>query len=169
MRGYLAALANAKWRLLALLLLAAAGAAHAACDELAVEDAWIRSGPPGQDVMAAYFELQNSGDATVRVTGISSPQFEHAELHRSLVDDSGMATMEPVQSISLAPGEQVAFEPGGYHAMLFVPADEIQAGDRVSLALSCAEAASAVEFDAEVRSMMPGGDAADHGHMHEHR
>lgn len=143
------------WLLPAWLLCAGwAGAAGAACDGLAVDDAWVPAPPPGVSVLAGYFEVTNTSDAVVRVTGVSSPQFARADMHKTVVDDDGMATMRPVDTVTLAPGESVVFEQGSYHVMLFEPAQALAAGDTVTLALHCGASEASLAVTAEVRNRM---------------
>lgn len=127
--------------LLAGLLLCAGGVATAACNALAVTDAWVRA-TPGMRIMSGYFEVTNNGDAAVRLTAVSSPQFARAGMHESVVDDSGMARMRPVDALTLAPGETLAFAPGGYHVMLHEPRQPLAPGDTVTLTLHCGTTAA---------------------------
>lgn len=128
-----------------------AATAGAACNSLSIEDAWVRSAPPGVP-MAGYFRVTNTGDARIKLTDASSTAFERVEMHQSMVKDSGMATMKPVASIALAPGESVAFEPGGYHLMMFEPEEMLMPGDSVKLTLHCGNEQTAVT--AEVRKLL---------------
>lgn len=155
------------WPLLSALLLCAgfAGAAHAACDGLTVTDAWVPAAPPGVTAMAGYFEATNATDAAIELTAVSSPQFDRAHMHRSVVDDSGMASMQPVDTVTLAPGETVTFGPGGYHVMLFDPVDTLEPGDSVTLALHCGDPESSLTVAAELRKRTPMEARTGHGDM----
>lgn len=153
--------------LLAGLLLCMGGVASAACDALAVDHAWVRA-TPGMRVMGGYFEVTNTGHAEVRLTAVSSPQFARAGMHQSVVDDSGMAHMRPVDALMLAPAETIAFAPGGYHVMLFEPRQPLAPGDTVTLTLHCGSAATTT-VTAPVHSMlstpaMRSSGMAGHGH-----
>lgn len=169
--------------LLPILLLCAgwagtAAAADTACDGLKVADAWVPAAPPGVPVMAAYFKAANTGNTTIKLTAVSSPQFDRASMHESVVDDTGTAGMQPVDAITLAPGESIAFEQGGYHVMMFQPKQTLAAGDTVTLALYCGDPEASLPVTAEVRSRMGGGhgqmdmnhgmdmDNMNQGHMH---
>ena len=113
-----------------------------ACPNLKVEQAWIREAPPGA-MSAAYATLTNTGKRALVVDGARSPDFGGAGLHRTVVDEGGMARMREGK-IELAPGASAALEPGGWHLMLFDPARLLKAGDTVPVTLTCG--ASARDF-----------------------
>jgi len=105
--------------------------AHA---ETAIEitDAWVRSAPPSSKVMAGYMKLINHSEKTITLSGISSPQFDKIEVHRSVMHD-GMMHMKKIEPLSLAGHQQLLLEPGGYHLMLIRPVGAIARGERVHL------------------------------------
>jgi len=118
---------------LAALALAAAAAAGPA-PRLAVEGAHVRAAPPGAPVLAGYMTLRNPGPRPIAVTGASSPDFERVEIHRTVVR-GGVARMEPVPRLEIAPGDAARLEPGGMHLMLIGPRRKLRPGDRVRLTL----------------------------------
>ncbi|WP_123591432.1 copper chaperone PCu(A)C [Salinisphaera orenii] len=126
------------------------------CGGLQVGDPWVREAPSGMDVMGAYFTLDNSGDDTVVVNGVSSTQFERAEVHETVVNDDGQASMQPMERVVVPAGERVAFEPGGRHVMLFSPSQPYAAGDQVELILSCGSQDAELPAAAIVRANAPG-------------
>lgn len=154
------------WLLAALFALASAtGAANAACDALTVHNARVPAAPPGVP-MAAYFDITNSGDSAVELTDVSSQQFQRASMHKSVINDQGMATMHPVESLTLAPGETAVFKHGSYHVMLFHPTQALAPGDTVTLALHCSDSSQPVKVTAEVRKRMSmDSGMSHHGHM----
>lgn len=136
-----------------------------ACGALQVANAWVRV-VPGAPVAAAYFDLNNAGDKAITVVTLSSPQFGRVHMHESLTGDDGMATMQPVASVTVAAGQSLAFAPGGYHLMMFEPEQELAPGDKVTLQLQCEGADGRRTVTAEVRSMMPRDDGMDMQHGH---
>src|SRR3954451_17242900 len=82
-----------------------------AAGHLVVENAWIRNAPPGTAMMAGYGVLHNVGDAPVTVTGAESSEFGSASLHQS-TNNTGMAHMQALGEITIAPGQRVTFAPG---------------------------------------------------------
>ncbi len=85
---------------------------------------------------AGYFVLENRGSETLRITAVTSPQFDHVEIHETVVEND-VARMRPMHEIVVAPGARVVFEPGGMHLMLFEPHRPL---DRVTLNFTDGEA-----------------------------
>ena len=102
--------------------------------ELSIKDAWIREAPPTARVLAGYLTLVNTGDSTITVTAISSPDFEGAEIHRTVIED-GVARMLPVNRLEIPASGQLTLEPGGLHLMLFDPRRPLAEGDSVTLTI----------------------------------
>ena len=84
---------------------------------LIVAEAWARETPPGKSMTAAYGRLQNSGDETLVVTGVSAEVAAHSSLHETRIERD-RSTMRPVCNLTIAPGEEVELAPGGMHVML---------------------------------------------------
>ena len=129
---------------LVLLVAALAATPATACDGLAVDGAWIREAPPGA-MSVAYARLTNRGKRALVLDGARSADFGGAGLHRTLVDDQGMARMRE-GTLAIAPGASAALEPGGWHLMLFDPARILKAGDVVTLTLTCGKGERAFPF-----------------------
>lgn len=113
-----------------LLLIFSAGAVAA---DLAVEHARMRL-LPGDLPAAGYFSLRNTSNEPVVLVGAESAAFECAMMHRS-TQENGMAGMEHVPQLELAPGERVEFAPGGYHLMLMKRLKPLTVGDEVTVTL----------------------------------
>ena len=128
---------------------------------LVVRDAWVREAPPGGDVLAGYLRLENPASDTVVVGTLQSRDFDHIEIHRTVVEE-GVARMLPVERLEIPPGETVALEPGGMHLMLFRPVRSLRQDDRVVFSLELADGRSQT-FEATVRR-----DTGDDGHRHHH-
>jgi len=146
-------------------LLTPAVFAAQACGALQVANAWVRV-VPGAPVAAGYFDLSNAGDTAMTIVALSSPQFGRVHMHESLTGDDGMATMQPVASVTVPAGQSLAFAPGGYHLMMFEPEQELAPGDKVTLQLQCEGADDRLAVTAEVRSMMPMDDGMNMQHGH---
>jgi len=108
-------------------------AAHAGTPPVSVNDARMRW-LPGDLPMAGYFVITSHAPGPLRLTGAESPAFGHVMLHRS-VEEAGVAHMAHVDGVDLAPGEPVAFAPGGYHLMLMHRTQALQAGEAVPVIL----------------------------------
>lgn len=118
-----------------LLLLILSAVAEAA--ELEVKDARLRL-LPGDLPAGGYFSLRNVGSQSVVLVGAESAAYEQVMMHRSTEKD-GMASMEQVLQLELAPGETVNFAPGGYHLMLMKRLGPLAIGEKVDLTLLFAD------------------------------
>lgn len=92
---------------------------------------WIREAPPNAKVLAGYGELRNHG-ARLVVTGAHSADFERVEIHQMSMA-GGVMKMRALERVELAPGEELALEPGATHLMLIGPKRALHAGDRVEI------------------------------------
>jgi hypothetical protein len=99
---------------------------------LTVSEPWIREAPPTARVMAGYMTMVNAGNTAVTVTSISSPDFEDAEIHRTVVEE-GVARMLPVRQLEIPANSPLKLEPGGLHLMLFDPQRPLPEGETVTL------------------------------------
>ena len=106
--------------------------------DVTVDGAWVRlpavAGNPG----AAYFTLRGGSRDGVLVA-VSAKFAVRSELHESMKGDHDMMTMAPLKQVSFAPGETVAFEPGGRHVMLFDVAPTLKPGEKAPVTLSFAD------------------------------
>ncbi len=116
---------------LIIVLLAAASTAQAA-GQLVVEQAWIRTAPPGALMLAGYALLHNRGDEALSIDAVSSAAFSSASLHETR-EENGVSKMRAVPSLLIAPGASVELAPGGMHLMLMQPKGDVAAGKPVSV------------------------------------
>jgi copper(I)-binding protein len=98
---------------------------------LAVDDAWIRSGPPGAP-LAGYATFANGDAEALRIVGATSPAFERVELHEMRMAD-GVMQMRKLDFFEVPAGAAVAFEPGADHLMLHGARSPLAPGDEVSI------------------------------------
>ena len=112
------------------------GMAMVACagqPPVSVSDARIRW-LPGDLPMAGYFVITSQASGPLRLVGAASPAFGGVMVHRS-VEKDGMARMVHVDGVDLAPGQPVAFAPGGYHLMLMNRTRDLHTGEDVPVTL----------------------------------
>jgi len=112
------------------------GMAMVACagqPPVSVSDARIRW-LPGDLPMAGYFVITSQASGPLRLVGAASPAFGGVMVHRS-VEKDGMARMVHVDGVDLAPGQPVAFAPGGYHLMLMNRTRDLHTGEHVPVTL----------------------------------
>ena len=92
----------------------------------------INSAPPVSRVTAGYLEVINSTAEAVVLLGVSSPDYERIEIHRSVMHDD-IATMEPVHELTVPSGSTLEFIPGQLHLMLFRSDQPLSKGDVTTL------------------------------------
>ena len=112
-------------------------AAVAQNGEIKITDAWARATPGGAQTAAAYMTM--TAPAGDRLTGLSTPVAQKADLHSMTMDGSVMR-MRPVEVLDLPAGKPVALKPGGYHIMLTGLAKPLEAGQSFPLTLDFAKA-----------------------------
>ena len=124
------------------LLVLLSGMLLMACSRQGIEvsDAWIREPPPGSTVLAGYLTIHNHDSSPITISGVSGEAFSSIEIHR-IVNEDGMSRMQRADALEIPAGDRFVLEPGGYHLMLFNPARQLQAGDRVELILTVQDAA----------------------------
>lgn len=123
-----------KRALLAVALLLAAPAL-AAPSPVRVNGAWVREAPPGAPSMAAYLTIENAGARPLELRRVTSPLFDHVEMHVLETDADGLVEMLEVPGFTVKPADTLALRSGGPHLMLMGPKRQLKAGDRVPLTL----------------------------------
>jgi copper(I)-binding protein len=103
-----------------------------------VDNAQIVLGPPTMTMHGGYFELSNKTQNAITVTGVSSKDYRRVEIHRSKIEN-GVATMEPIDRLTLEAGQSLSFEAGGLHLMLIQPKRALAPSDQLSLTLHLAD------------------------------
>ena len=115
-------------------LLLAACTAEPVPTEPTFDESWIRSLPGGLQMTAGFGTLSKPPAEVVGIEGFSSTAFRDVSLHRTKVVD-GVSSMSEVRDYTLAPGDRLVMEPGGYHLMLMGPLTNMTAGQIVTLDL----------------------------------
>jgi copper(I)-binding protein len=123
---------NYLYRIITALLLLIGASTATADATLEISEAWVREAPPTARMMAGYMTINNTGDAAVTVISISSPDFDSADIHRTVIEE-GVARMLPVKQLEIPASSQVKLEPGGLHLMLFDPKRPLREGETVTL------------------------------------
>lgn len=119
-------------------LLAFAGAtmpALADADEIVIDGAWARASIGMNRPGAAYMTIRNTGAEPVTLTGLSTPLAMMPAIHETRTSAEGVSSMTPTDEITIAPGESVALEPGGLHAMLMQLQEPMVEGETFPLTL----------------------------------
>ncbi|MCW8935403.1 MAG: copper chaperone PCu(A)C [Gammaproteobacteria bacterium] len=103
-----------------------------AADSLNFSNPRIPEAPPGASVMAAYMEINNTGNEQIDIIDIKSPSFKSIEMHLSKEVD-GFAKMLPQKQLSIPANGKLILEPGGYHLMLIKPSKWFKQGEKIKL------------------------------------
>ena len=109
--------------------------AMAGVEDIVVEGAWSRASIGTSRPGAAYMTIGNTGDEAVSLTEIRTDIAMMPEIHRTSTNDQGVSSMTPAGEIEIGPGEAVALEPGGLHAMPMRLQRPMAEGDRFQLTL----------------------------------
>ena len=150
--------------LAALLALACPATAHDfTVGTIEIGHPWSRPAPPSAPVASGYMKLTNNGTEADRLTAISSPFAQRAEIHRSVVTH-GVATMRPVEGLLIEGSATVDFEAEKLHVMFIGPMRQLKEGERFPATLVF-ERAGKVEVEFVVQRRGDDKTPADHsGH-----
>jgi len=77
---------------------------------------------PEMRMAAAYLDITNRSGTSIRITSVTSPDYESVEMHETTIED-GVARMRAIPVLEIADGETATFERGGKHLMLMRPVD----------------------------------------------
>ncbi|WP_369602273.1 copper chaperone PCu(A)C [Hahella sp. SMD15-11] len=113
---------------------------HAA--SLEMTDGWVRMPLPGKTMTAAYLTVRNTGDRVVTLVGATSPDVRKIELHTMTMKDGVMHMTRIEGGVTLAPGAEHVFRPGGDHLMLFGLRAPASGDDRLVLNLELDDGSS---------------------------
>jgi len=134
-----------------------------ASDLVRISNAWVPEAPPVIKVMAGYLVAENTSDKPVSIMNVSSSEFGHVEMHKSILKD-GMAHMVKQDKVTISAKSKVEFKSGGLHLMLIGAKRSFTAGSKIPLVL---------EFDngekqSVVAIVKPAGSdgIVDHSHHH---
>lgn len=123
------------------------GCSRGAPETTEVRNPWVRlASVPGRPA-AAYFTLAG-GTEPSRLVAIESPRVANIELHTMRME-GGMTTMARLDGADVPAEGEVAFAPGGNHAMLFGVDPALKPGDTLALSFRFAKGAP-IALDAKV-------------------
>ena len=98
-----------------------------------VHGGWARPARQGE-IGAVYFLLENHTTETHEMIAAVSDVAQAVEIHESQMNGDVMQ-MQRLESVSLGPGAEVVFEPGGLHIMLIDLQQELKTGDEIEVTL----------------------------------
>ncbi|RRV09531.1 copper chaperone PCu(A)C [Pseudomonas sp. v388] len=122
---------------------------------LLITHPWSMALPPNAPAIAAYFTIENQGDAADRLLSVDSSIAGQAQLHEH-IHANGLMKMQQVQTVEVAPKAKVNFAPMAYHVMLLDLNDrsKLVEGQRFPVTLHF-EKAGDVEIQVEVQKQAP--------------
>ena len=103
-----------------------------------IQQAWIRSAPPGAQTLAGYLVLKNACKASIKVVDVESKDFAMPMIHRSVVAN-GVSKMRDPGILEIKSGASLKFEAGGLHLMLMQPLRTLKEGDKAGVRLVLAD------------------------------
>ena len=133
-----------------ILLMSATVAVHA--DDLSVNDAYVRTMPPGQTRTAGFLAVTNNSLKRCQLlsgTSSISPRIEFHE-HQHV---QGMMQMRQVDRVVVAAGQTISFSPGALHIMLFEIDTKLTVGETTQMEIA-SDQCGAISFTAEIRSLI---------------
>ncbi|HNV85240.1 MAG TPA: copper chaperone PCu(A)C [Arenimonas sp.] len=103
-----------------------------------IQQAWIRSAPPGAQSLAGYLILKNPCKTGIQVVDVESRDFGMPMIHRTVVEN-GISKMRDPGVLEVKPGASLKFEAGGLHIMLMQPLRALKEGDKAGVRLVLAD------------------------------
>lgn len=100
---------------------------------------------PVSDMAAGFLLVKNSGDATDRLTSVTSSLSDHVSIH-----ETKNRTMRMVTSFEVPAGGELDLERGGNHIMFTELKQQPQQGEKVSVELHF-EKADPIKVDIPVK------------------
>ncbi|MCF3628586.1 MAG: copper chaperone PCu(A)C [Gammaproteobacteria bacterium] len=115
-------------------LLAQAGGASAEDASIVIEKPWARASILQSRPGAAYLTIRNTGTKPDQLLKVTSPAAGMVMIHESSVSE-GVAQMQGRDEVTIAPGAEVIFRPGGLHLMLMNLREKLRKGEELILTL----------------------------------
>ncbi|MFO1504279.1 MAG: copper chaperone PCu(A)C [Steroidobacteraceae bacterium] len=129
--------------------------------DIVAADGWSRATPPRATTAVGYLVLTNTGGESRSLLRIVSPVSDRVMIHRSSIDNNGVARMWPMGEFTLRAGETLRFDPNGFHVMFMDIKAPFVAGTKVPLSLLF-EDEKEVTVMLEVRPLVPEAAVAKH-------
>ncbi|MEP0337145.1 MAG: copper chaperone PCu(A)C [Alphaproteobacteria bacterium] len=115
-------------------LLVQARGASAGDTSIVIEKPWARASILQSRPGAAYLTIRNTGRKPDRLLKVTSPAAGMVMIHESKISE-GVAQMQGRDEVTIEPGAEVVFRPGGLHLMLMNLREKLQKGDKLTLML----------------------------------
>ncbi len=96
---------------------------------------WVHLGPPNTRVMAAYGEFFNVTDKNIYLTKVENEDFDHVELHESIIEGNVGKMVEHKEFLIPPNGGSLTFAVGKRHIMLVTPLKPFNNRDETTMIL----------------------------------
>jgi copper(I)-binding protein len=114
---------------------------------------WIRTAPPGVQVLSGFLTLENLTDKPLQVVGITSPDFGSVMISPASSPGKLHSTLL-MKTYNLPPHQAVVFKQDAVHLQLMQPKRRLFDGDMVTLIFNFSDGSS-LDLLAPVRSQSP--------------
>ncbi len=98
---------------------------------LRISQVVIPAPPPGADATSAFLVVENAGDTSVVIDGVSADGVRAVRIHETIGGQ-----MQRLDQVAVPPGTRIRFAPGGIHLMMEGLAGVLSRGDTVALSLT---------------------------------
>ena len=109
-------------------------ATSAFASDIEVKDAWTKASLGQVRNGAAFFKVENHGDAD-RIVGVRSDLADKTELHTHIMKDNVMKMREVEGGVEVPMHGNVMFKPGSYHVMLIGLKKPLEEGEMINVTL----------------------------------
>lgn len=101
---------------------------------LEITNVWTRKSIPPVKNSASYMHIYNPNDQDVIIVGSSANSVaNHAELHKSFVDENGIGRMTSIDKIIVPAKSSIELKPAGIHIMLFDLKKHLSINDKFNI------------------------------------
>ena len=123
-----------------------------------IKNAWLQALPPVVDATAAYMEIRNLGDASLKLIGASSPiatRIEPMITTKQVRNGQEIMGMETVAELEIPPGGTLELKPGGNHLMITGLTSHPKEGELVKLTVRFAPGDHRLDLEIPVLRQEP--------------
>ncbi len=94
-----------------------------------------QSSAPVAGASQLVLRIDNRGDGDDRLVGADTDAALAIEIHRTVIETDGRASMRMLDDVLIPAGASVAFRPGDLHLMLVVPDERVSVGGTFEVTL----------------------------------
>jgi copper(I)-binding protein len=124
------------------------GMLPALASDIVIVDAYARASGPSAKAGAAFMIIENMGQSSDRLIGVSSEVAMRTELHTHVETDDGVMQMRHVEDGLIVPaGGQLTLQRGGNHVMFMGLFQGFEHGESLTVVLTFEEAG---DLEAEI-------------------